>query len=238
MRRQRLTDRLLRYSWAAPSALFLIGIVGTIGFIVLALAHWLSGQLTEKVGELTYQFLLLVVVGGGVSFVVQWFTQERERRERNRTQQRDVHTNLITIYNQGKKVRRLLRARAIYVSGDRQMVRGSEYDTQLRNLIETELALELAIRGIAGNEQLFPTNRDTLAASLKKLRNYANAIISEYEEKYRTFSDAEPSRPLADFPKMLEFIGPAATSPEFQKGFKGPFHDALDELGEAMGGQQ
>ena len=66
----------------------------------------------DKVFELTYQFLLIGVVGGALTIFYQSIQRQRDAREAERGLQRQLLMDVVQAYNGAKKVRRLVRAKA------------------------------------------------------------------------------------------------------------------------------
>src|SRR4029077_3709866 len=109
-----------------------LSLLGIIAFLVKPAQ--IKEHLGEDVFKLTYQFLLLVVIGGALSLIYQEFQHHREEeskafererddvakkkerdaatREAERSLQRQLLTEVVEAYNAAKKVRRLLRAKA------------------------------------------------------------------------------------------------------------------------------
>src|SRR5213596_2092945 len=98
-----------------------LSLLGIIAFLVKPAQ--IKEQLGEDVFKLTYQFLLLVVIGGALSLIYQEFQYQRDQdakaferdaatREAERGLQRQLLTEVVEAYNAAKKVRRLLRAKA------------------------------------------------------------------------------------------------------------------------------
>ncbi len=119
--------------------------MGVLVFIVYGKDF--ADKITSDVFKLTYQFLLIGVLGGAVSFVYREFQRERAARDEERlreserritelSQLQEISTELISAYNGAKKIRRLLLAQAI--RGRRgeptQTVLAQPYEEQLQRL--------------------------------------------------------------------------------------------------------
>jgi hypothetical protein len=213
-----------------------LSIAITVGVIVsLSLAAVLilgHEVMTKAVGveayKLLLQFLLVVVLGGGVTLIYQAFNRhadqrlerlqhEKERAEALReTRQRYLH-DLIGHYNAVKRARRLLRAKALTSEPallDRR-VRVGEYDELLMTVLDAQLAIETMARAMRAEGSLFAGEQD-LTASLSTAEAYLRALITEYEE---VLPQAGQEIALRTMPELAAFIGPYKESGKFRVEF-------------------
>ena len=182
----------------------------------------------------TYEFLLVVVIGSGVSVLFQAVSYARDARERRRTLQRDIHDTLIAGYNDAKRARRLLRARARVIDHTSPaLLDAGEYDRQMEAISSAQLAIELATRRIQMNRTIFP-KRDDLIASLTTVGKYLNGVIDEWEDVRPAAVDGH--RPLisGSVPELTAFLQHFKDSPRFHQGFKIPFDRVLELLEQAL----
>jgi hypothetical protein len=226
---ERASRLTIRKSEILPATVMLLAAAGACLFILC------SASITARVGtgifNATYQFLLVVVLGSGVTAVFQTLAQARDARERRKTLQREIHGALITGYNDAKRVRRLLRARAR--SGvDANIIDRGEYDTQLEALSSAQLSIEFATRRIELNRTVFPHAED-LRAALKAVGAYLNTIVDEWED-LRPKSAAATPFIITTLPALDAFLRHYNDSPAFRDGFKKPFDIALRLIEEAL----
>ena len=89
-----------------------LGLVAVVGFL------WRGRELSEAevldpaVFKLTYQFFLIVVAGGAVSWLYRELSRLREEAEQDRQEFQKLYSDLVSAYNAYKRAKRLLRARA------------------------------------------------------------------------------------------------------------------------------
>src|ERR1043165_8291578 len=92
-----------------PLLLTSIAVVGV--WMFLFMGKPLIAYMGSELFSLTYEFLLMVVIGSGVSALFQTVTHGRQARERRRELQRELHQTIVSGWNDAKRARRLLRAR-------------------------------------------------------------------------------------------------------------------------------
>ena len=206
-------------------------LVGVISFFDLERLFEIDeAKLKLELLKISYQFLLLVVLGGAVSWLLKRYetaraSKERELRdERNRQETAradeerrqaevrrlflDTHSALVAAYNSAKRVRRLLRARAITESpGGDSLVRREPYDTLLEALVDAQLTFESQIHRIEANKDVFAGLSEDDIESLKSIESYLGKIIKEHGSLLRHFG-AEDTQSLAALERLKEFIRP------------------------------
>lgn len=219
-----------------PLTVTLLAAAGVWTFLVVG--ESIKDRLGEDLAGMTYQFLLIIVLGSGVSVLFQTVAYGREMRERRRTLQREIHDSLVSGYNDAKRARRLLRARARASSGDSRSHAGNtidaaEYDRQLEALSSAQLSLELAMRRVVMNRTFFAHHAELIAA-LRMVTNYLNAIIDEWEDMRPRLISSGAIFTISDLPELDAFLRHYASAPRFREGFKKPFDDALELLEKAL----
>lgn len=199
---------------------------------------WHKGA-TEAVGVEGYktllQFLLVAVLGGGVSLVYQAFNRQAEQRaERARlaeeraavvreTRQRYLG-ELIGLYNSVKRTRRLLRARAqVHIGAGDHHLRVETYDEYLQLLVDAQLSLEMVVRNVRAEGPLFDAESNLLP-SLKEAEVYIRDLITEYETVMPGV--AQTATDIAPPPQLSDFIGPYEDS-AFRVRFIRPVQAAM-----------
>lgn len=197
---------------------------------------------TKALGAEAYkillQFLLVAVLGGGVSLLYQAFNREADRRaERVRraeeradavreTRQRYLR-ELVEHHNIVKRARRLLRATALTPEPEflDRKVRVSAYDELLRTVVDAQLTMETMVRTMRAEGGLF-TGEDDLVASLGRAEEYLRALIAEYEHVLP--QGGEPA--LRGMPGLADFIGPYEQADLFRHEYIHPLEAALAAL--------
>ena len=221
-----------------------LGIVGVIAFIVgrSALEAWLG----VEVFKLSYQFLLIIVIGGAISLLYSQFAKRqaeankikeeaRAIKSERKALQRKFRTEFLQSYNAAKGIRRLLRAKAraiTEVNGAKvEMIVVSPYDKQAQQLVHVQLQFETLKEEVESRKDLFsgvPELQD-LYAKLGTIESYLNEIVGEYEDKFNLFHKGD-LQPISLFPKLAEFIGPFETANDFKTRFKQPAKEIVGGL--------
>lgn len=215
------------------SYLAAVALVGTVGVVMfITWRHAFESYLGDELFKLTYQFLLLVVVGGAVSIGYQSGAAARDQREKHRMLQRHIHQDLLSGYMAAKQARRLLRARALRYESHfwwiiRIYVRFDEYDRQLQAVSEAQLKLESAIRQIEVNRTLFKKSAGVILSQLTNVDKYMGSLIREWERAARKLSAAPRELPLRMLPALSTFVARFERNEPFHLNFKRPFRNAL-----------
>ncbi len=208
-------------------AIFLISWFGAIATAGLFIANvkGIQSNLDSEVFKLTYQFLTVVVVGGGLSALYKLFTVQRARAQEREALLRRLHSELLDAYNVAKRVRRKLRAYFGYDSDAKAFhpdahLTAVQYSEQLATLTGAQLTFEsYAIR--AEDKQLGFKTSNELEVHLRSVEKYLNKIIDEYALKLQSFQGTPPAMQLSELPKLRGFIDSRQESPEFQHEFQG-----------------
>lgn len=208
-------------------AVTIIAIFGVLMFIFGG--QTISKAIGRELFGMTYQFLLVVVLGSGVSVTFQMITRAEDMRERRRELQRQLHELLVSGYNDAKRARRLLKARA-RVGND--SIDAAVYDEQLEALSNAQLAIELATRRVEINRMLFE-NADALVAALRAVENYVNTVVDEWEA-VRPRLKPDDHIDAVQLPELVMFLRSPSESPPFREGFKKPFDLALRLMEKAL----
>lgn len=132
--------------------------VGVLSFVFHCTATAIKSRLDPDVFKLTYQFLLIVVLGGAVSLLYKEFSTERDQAQERRVLLRQMHSELLSAFNTAKKIRRTLRARVGY-SPDNEttstlIVHADDYREQIDLLMDAQLTFEVYSKR-AKDRQLF-----------------------------------------------------------------------------------
>lgn len=216
-----------------PALLMLLAASGVCSFIVLGKS--ISEHIGAGVFNATYEFLLVAVLGSGVSVLFQAGSHVRAARERREKLQREIHLALVTGYNDAKRARRLLRARARTRRGETYIIDPSEYERQLEALSSAQLSIELATRRIELNRSAFPESGELLRA-LHAVCEYLNSVVDEWEDIRSQSCDSHATLHMAQLPRLEAFLLHYQQSPEFRDGFKIPFDTVLILLERGLAG--
>ena len=191
--------------------------------------------------KLLFQFLLLIVFGGAVSLLYKQHIRETEERANLRLREqelldlrrgfvRNIRQTLIGIYNDTKRVRRLLRSSCVNESDQNEQVVLSEpYIKQMEQLLDTQLSLETLVHELKIDQIQLSLDKE-ISRSVTLMEDYLRSVLQEYEQRYPV---AEASR-LSELPTLSKFIGPYAESGEFRSNFVHSFQRSNDCLGRAV----
>lgn len=224
----------------------LLAFMGVLWFIIYPnlLRPWLDAE----VFKLVFQFLLLVVLGGLVTFLFTSVTKEKEKKLRDnedkeikksdtKNLQHKFHNDFIQSYNSVKLIRRILRARARILSIDEKgneklLLDTKEYDHQMQELTKLQLNFEFYIDEVESNPKLFTEiNENTeLKVQLNLIGEYLNELVSEYENCFKTYTNKYYINEIpallidstANLKKLNEFIITYDLAVKFKTDFKEP----------------
>lgn len=224
----------------------LLAFVGVLWFIIYP--NQLKTWLDAEVFKLVFQFLLLIVLGGLVTFLFTSFTKEKEKRltdnenkeikkSDKKNLQHKFHNDFIQSYNSVKLIRRMLRARARILSIDEKgkeklLLDTKEYDRQMQELTKLQLNFEFYIDEVESNPNLFTEKRENveLKVQLNLIGEYLNELVSEYENCFRTYANKYYINEVpallidstANLNKLNEFIIKYELAAKFKTNFKEP----------------
>lgn len=231
--------RLLRaspMSWLSRLIVLLIVLVvagaltGVYFFITRANAIrlFLGG---DRIFEITYQFLLVTIIGGAVALLY----KQVERRREERRVLREMHAELLSAFNKAKGVRRRLRAGLGTIDSidPGMMIAAEDYKEQMELLSDAQLTFE-TYRKRAEGRSLWFWGGKRLAKPLGKVEEYLNSIVKEYERELSKFMGNPPAQRIANLTKLTEFIGPHKDAKAFRCCFQYPNREVLDELGNVV----
>lgn len=226
-----------------------IFVLATVATVVLALDHkkWSGADyLGLEAFKLTYPFLLLVVLGGAISLVYKEFSSERnavraiQERLRNEAQRRRerwmaLSRDLIETYSNSKRIRRLLRARALKKRGGgspegvaaEMMLDVAVYDKLIQELNDVQLSFETQAR-LAEADTSLETVAPGTRKHLRSIEKYLNRIIQENEDNLPTFTADSVS--LKSLPALKKYVGSYRDLHEFKAEFKEPLLAILTSL--------
>ncbi|WP_439381516.1 hypothetical protein [Amycolatopsis lexingtonensis] len=230
-------SKLSRRLTGATTVVVLLGLASSA---LLVLRHDAATQaLGLEAYKIVLQFLLVAVLGGGVTLVFHAFNREaelkaqRSRQEEERAlvlrEARQRHLReLVEQYNVVKRARRMLRAQAL-VSRPGQAghrVRVAKYDELLQVILDAQLSMETMRHVVRADDKLFPAHRE-LAGYLNTAADCLRSLLTEYEDFLPGVHADEAEVDLAKLPKLADLVGPYEESEEFRELFVHPVHRAL-----------
>lgn len=168
-----------------------------------------------------WQLSLASIIGGLVSAAFSELKREQDTIEARRAYLRTFHAAALTAYNRAKKIRRLLRARAIYNSGGILYVQQAEYQAQMIELQDVQLQFESIKRQVRLGRDVF-AQTPNLETDLRTMESFLRQSLSEFED----FRFQIASTPLSTLPHLQEFID-YGSSPPFVSEFADPY-DAVE----------
>jgi hypothetical protein len=206
-----------------------MALTGMIAFI--AYPEFVARYIVDpSVFRITYQFLLVSVLGGAIAYLYKLLELGREQRR----YLREMHKELLDAFNKAKMVRRELRARL----GTKDKVNpafritAEEYEKQMARLGESQLVFEVYAKRALDQGLWFKGAHD-LGNALDELERYLNKILKEYQEKLVIFNGDPPDLEIDQLEYLVEFIGPYTKKSSFEREFKFRIRDALGALGSA-----
>ena len=234
----------------------IVTIVTIIAFLfVLAFLfypNFFKDRLDYDVYKLTYQFLLLVVIGGAISFLFTLYIKLREeeanrkekkeiKRNEEKNLQRKLYNDFVQAYNDGKKIRRFLRARTRMLSVNENekaiMIKTVRYDELMKELTILQLKFESFWEEVNANQSIFsrPGDVTTLSDNLEKIEKYLNKIVGEYEDRFYSYPnqfyiDKVSFMPLNKLTILQEFIAKYKDAKQFEEQFKKAFKKVTEVL--------
>lgn len=166
--------------------------------------------------------------------------QEVERRRQHvRTMnelRKELLTRLTTAYSDAKKIRRLTRAKSLFVVRDNRgadvvHVNRGVYDELMESLNDIQLTLELILREIVTSRktssEVFSTPYP-LQRNVAYMEGYLRKIIREYETRLKDFKGDPPSLELRELARLSEFV--RRDDIEFNTRFVSSYKIALDSI--------
>jgi hypothetical protein len=184
----------------ASSSIFItlaLALIGVLAFLVYG--RRFHNALAPEVFNLSYQFLLIVVIGGAISLLYKEFSSERDRTQERRTLVRQMHSELLSSFNAAKRVRRTLRAR-VGCSFDRGPIQqlkvtAADYQEQMDLLMDAQLTFEVYAKR-AKDRELFFARGEELGIECGKLRNISISSLANTRRISRTLRGHRPANPL------------------------------------------
>ena len=188
----------------------------------------------------TYQFFLIVVLGGGVAWLYRELARIRDRQEHERREFLELYSEVVRAYNQSKTVKRLLRAQAWRevenAEGKTQNVLLTQpYAALMDQLNGVQLEFESLKRHVKARDTLFcrvdaEEEQEALYDDLETIEKYLNRIVNEYETALRKWLEPPQYLPLGSVERVEDFIAPGSDATEIRIGAKDCFKSAIKKL--------
>ena len=189
---------------AVSMALLAFGLAGCLTFALFGKS--LARVIQYDVFKLLAQLFVVTVLGASATMVYADLSRAREKREHKREILRETLRQLIEVYNECKRVRRLLRANAICLDEKgRKCVRRDRYDSLLERLNDAQLHLEFYKRYVKWNDDLFK-EAVGVAEHLSAAEKYLGHVVSDWEDSTQGCSSDQSVRELERLPHLKEFI--------------------------------
>jgi hypothetical protein len=226
-------------------SVIILGLIGVCSFF--AFSNFLVQHLNIELFKLSFQFLLIVVLGGAVTLAFTNFTKEKEYRiktkEKSETRIGEIknalhkfHNEFVQSYNSVKYIRRMFRARARIFSTE-TLIDVKSYDLLMQELTKNQLQFEFYIDEAESNPKLFEDKKVNaqLQDKVKLMRNYLNKIVTEYENCYKFFPEHNfvsqvQALPLKKLPVLADFIVKYSEAEDFKTNFRKPANDVQKAL--------
>ena len=228
---------------------FAILIVTIIAILIVAFMLMCAGSIHEDlrndVLRITYQFALIVVAGGGISWLYQQLALVKDKDQARREEFIKMRGDLVSAYNSYKEIKRLLRAKALRQGPAEQeaLVKVDVYDDLLERLNRVQLEFETYKRFVKGRSDLFGVIDDlykseekaapiegrpakgssakqqgSLYNDLETIEKYLNVVVDEYENALRSYDEKVGHIPLRQLTGLGDFIAPGDSERSSTKG--------------------
>jgi len=210
--------------------ILVFGLVGAaaVGGIIFLVA---SGRAVKEsvefeVVKVLVQFLLVGVLGVLISLLVQNYNRQRDKEVLVNELRKTVLTDLITAYSDTKRARRILMGNRL--SGERLTYK--IYDEQIRNIITTQLALELITHQLKTHEAYFGRNAKSIIDNVTRMEKYLGEVIDEYKDVLKGEAQVPTTLAIASLPRLSSSMGREKEANNFGKGFVKPYRSTVAEI--------
>lgn len=186
-------------------------------------------RLALEIAKLSTQALL---VGLAAGVLVQEYQRKREQKAGRNAFRKSIYTNLVRVYSNSKKSRRILRARCRSISATPSRTDKPEivergvprdvYEAQLLSINDTQLELEIMQYEIKGINEVF-SDHEALADHLKKMDKYLNEVVDEFKDVYPQIGTNIECIPLSQLPMLSDFLLSGKTEEGSQSRFRTQF---------------
>jgi len=138
-----------------------------------------------------------------------------------------VLKDLIRAYSDTKKARRILLGNRL--AGG--VIPFKVYDQELRNVIDTQLALEILNHQITTSQKYFGAKAGkTIIADVEAMEKYLGEIIDEYKDSLKGYDETPETVELTKLPKLASSMGRENESANFRGRFADCYRSAVAEI--------
>ncbi|HEY6514435.1 MAG TPA: hypothetical protein VI032_20835 [Burkholderiaceae bacterium] len=215
--------------------------------VLLAMPMPSPGSFAMEVAKALLQLGVVAVASAVVSLFVFEYQRQRQNEDKQRELERKALeyredllkgtlTRAMAAYSQTKKVRRLLRARAVEIHSTGMLVAPDQYDACFDLLNDAQLELENLARDVRNSAPAFSSPGE-LEKRLWSMEKYLSRIITEYEQNRGRIPSETGRLLLQDLPELERFIEstsskspPASAKGPFASEVVGPYHDIQLEI--------
>lgn len=202
----------------------IVAIAVIIGIGILRNAS--QGNVDFEIAKALTQFLLVGVLGVLISLLVQNYNRQRDKDVLINDLRKIVLTDLITAYSDTKRARRIIMGNRLY--GD--VIPYKIYDEQIRNIIATQLALELLNHQITTFRNYFGEDVNLIVANITKMEKYLGEIINEYKDALKGQSQTPETLTLASLPKLSSSMGKENEASNFLEKFADLYKITVEKI--------
>ncbi|HJP91274.1 MAG TPA: hypothetical protein VJ875_04915 [Pyrinomonadaceae bacterium] len=226
------TKRRLKkeYGWLLwPTIITILAVF----FAAFLIASDRSGAYNVRIelAKLLIQLVLIVILGGVVSLVIQGFNRRRERNLAWNEFRRTVLSRLIRAYFDTKKARRILETNLVVSANNGEEIRRIPFevcDSQFECISVAQLELEHLVYELETFDHVFSEeNRKSIIQSIRSMEESLSDLMFEYRNLKQKTDSAIEHLDLGTFPKLraaLTVGSPKSSDDIFKEIFVQPFH--------------
>ena len=202
-----------------------IAAVGGIIFLVVS-KRAVKDSLEFEIAKVLAQFLLVGVLGVLISLLVQNYNRQRDKEVLVNDLRKTVLNDLIKAYSDTKRARRILMSNRL-ADG---ILTYQIYDEQIRNVITTQLAIELIAHQIKTHEAYFGKQVKSIIDNVTRMEKYLGGIIGEYKDVLKEEAQIPTILSVASLPNLNSSMGKEKEENNFGKEFVEPYRSAVAEI--------
>lgn len=185
------------------------------------------GSMRFEIVKLLGQFFLVGVLGVVISLLVQDYNRQRDKEMLINDLRKTVLRDLIRAYSDTKKARRILMGQRL-AGGT---IPFAVYDQEMRNVIDTQLALEILNHQIMTSQKYFgPNVKKTIIDEVEAMEKYLGSIIDEYKDSLTSYAETPDTVTLEKLPELASSMGKSNESVGFRARFADPYRSAVAEI--------
>jgi len=206
----------------------------------------------HKILIITYQFMLIVVSGSGVSWLYKELSRLKEEKQENQKEFIQLFSKVVASYHQYKSIKRRFRAKALRTiendgKNPEEVVLIIEYHKLMEELNCVQLEFESYKRFASKNNKLFDKvnvlystsenvddRKKTIHDELENIEKYLNKVVKEYERVLEKYVEDPVYLSISFFPKANEFAGPGEESSKKRIKTKKSFKSIVEKLSQVF----